>query len=183
MNQTSRLKMIARPHPQFSIVKQCALLKVPRSTLYYKPQPVSDEDLKLMRRIDEIYTKWPFYGSRRMVAELRGEGHDVMLLPRGGRKTSLGAGLGLFHSIGPERVPGGLALFAASDREQARIGFEEAAGICREDPRIESVLRFVDYRHMIEHPKSGCRLRATSSDAARSHGTTPTFALVDELHA
>lgn len=107
----------------------------------------------------------------------------IMLLPRGNRKTSLGAGLGLLHAIGPERVPGGLALFAASDREQARIGFEEAAGICREDQRIEDALRFIDYRHRIEHPKSGCQLRAISCDAARQHGTTPTFALVDELHA
>jgi putative transposase len=77
MSQTARLGMIARPHPQYTIVEQCALLKVPRSTLYYKPELVSDEELKLMRRIDEIFTKWPFYGSRRMVAELRGEGHDV----------------------------------------------------------------------------------------------------------
>jgi len=77
MSQADRLAMIARPHPQFSITEQCALLKAPRSTLYYRPKPVSDEDLALMRRIDEIYTKWPFYGSRRMVAELRGEGHDV----------------------------------------------------------------------------------------------------------
>jgi phage terminase large subunit-like protein len=107
----------------------------------------------------------------------------VMLLPRGNRKTSLGAGLGLLHTIGPERVPGGLALFAASDREQARIGFEEAAGICREDARIADKLRFVDYRHRIDHPKSGASLRAISCDAARQHGTTPTFALVDELHA
>jgi putative transposase len=77
MSQTTRLGMIARPHPEFTIIEQCALLKVPRSTLYYKPEPVSDEELKLMRRIDEIYTKWPFYGSRRMVEELRGEGHVV----------------------------------------------------------------------------------------------------------
>ena len=77
MSQTARLNMIARPHPQFSIVEQCVLLNVPRSTLYYQPEPVSDEELALMRRIDVIYTKWPFYGSRRMVAELRGEGHDV----------------------------------------------------------------------------------------------------------
>ena len=77
MSRTDRLKMIARPHPEFSIIEQCALLKVPRSTLYYKPEPVSDEELKLMRRIDEIYTKWPFYGSRRLVEELRGEGHVV----------------------------------------------------------------------------------------------------------
>jgi phage terminase large subunit-like protein len=107
----------------------------------------------------------------------------VMLLPRGNRKTSLGAGLGLLHAIGPERIPGGLALFAASDREQARIAFEEAAAICREDERIEKALRFIDYRHRIEHPKSGASLRAISCDAARQHGTTPTFALVDELHA
>lgn len=77
MNQTDRLKMIARPHSDFSVIKQCAMLKVPRSTLYYKPEPVRDEELKLMRRIDEIYTKWPFYGARRLVEELRGEGHVV----------------------------------------------------------------------------------------------------------
>jgi putative transposase len=77
MSPAARLAMIARPHPQFSITAQCVLLKVPRSTLYYQPQPVSDDDLALMRRIDEIYMKWPFYGSRRMVAQLRGEDHDV----------------------------------------------------------------------------------------------------------
>ena len=77
MSQTDRLRMIARPHAQFSIIEQCALLKVPRSTLYYKPEPVSDGELKLMRRIDEIFTKWPFYGSRRLVEELHGEGYIV----------------------------------------------------------------------------------------------------------
>lgn len=75
MSQPDRLGMIARPHQHYSIVEQCALLKVPRSTLYYKP--VSDEELQLMRRIDDIFTKWPFYGSRRIVEELRGEGHVV----------------------------------------------------------------------------------------------------------
>lgn len=74
MSQTERLTMIARPHPHFTVVKQCALLKVPRSTLYYRPKPMRDQDLALMRRMDEIYTKWPFYGARRMVAQLRGEG-------------------------------------------------------------------------------------------------------------
>jgi putative transposase len=77
MSQTARLAMVSRPHADFSIARQCALLKVPRSTLYYKPKPVSDDDLTLMRRIDEIYMKWPFYGSRKMVAELRGEHRDV----------------------------------------------------------------------------------------------------------
>lgn len=69
--------MVSRTHPNFSVVAQCALLKVPRSTVYYRPKPIGDETLLLMRRIDEIYTKWPFYGARKMVAELRGEGHAV----------------------------------------------------------------------------------------------------------
>ena len=77
MSQTVRLNMIARPHPQFSVIEQCALLKVPRSTFYYKPEPAGEDTLALMRRIDELYTKWPFYGSRRMTAELRGEGYAV----------------------------------------------------------------------------------------------------------
>jgi putative transposase len=77
MSQTARLAMVSRPHPHFSIGEQCALLKVPRSTLYYKPKPVTDDDLTLMRRIDEIYTKWPFYGSRKIVRELRDERCDV----------------------------------------------------------------------------------------------------------
>ena len=77
MSQAARLGMVSQTHPHFSIARQCMLLKVPRSTLYYKPKPVSDEDLTLMRRIDEIYIKWPFYGSRKMVEELRDERCDV----------------------------------------------------------------------------------------------------------
>src|ERR1700680_2520041 len=69
--------MVARLHPYFSIVPQCQLLKVPRSTFYYDKRPASADDLALMRRIDELYLKWPFYGSRRMVAQLRGEGYEV----------------------------------------------------------------------------------------------------------
>jgi putative transposase len=77
MSQAERLETIERPHPQLSIVKQCALLKVPRSTLYHEPKPESDANLALMRRIDELYMKWPFYGARRMTEQLRREGVAV----------------------------------------------------------------------------------------------------------
>jgi putative transposase len=77
MSQTAKLKTVERPHPQLSIVKQCALLKVPRSTLYHEPKPESDANLALMRRIDELYMKWPFYGARRMAEQLRREGIAV----------------------------------------------------------------------------------------------------------
>ena len=42
--------------------------------MYYQPAQVDPDDLALMRRMDELYTKWPFYGARRMVAALRQDG-------------------------------------------------------------------------------------------------------------
>lgn len=64
-------------HPYYSIREQCRQLKIPRSTLYYRPMPVSSNDLALMRRIDEQYLKTPYYGSRRMVAVLRRQGTAI----------------------------------------------------------------------------------------------------------
>ena len=48
-----------------------------RSTVYYEPVAVSAAELELMRRLDEQYTRTPFYGSRRMTAWLRTQGHRV----------------------------------------------------------------------------------------------------------
>ena len=53
-----------------SVTRQCELLGLPRSTCYYKPVGESLENLTLMRRIDQLYLKWPFYGSRKMSREL-----------------------------------------------------------------------------------------------------------------
>ena len=77
MNQAARLSLVDRADDQMSIVTQCRLLRVARSTLYYRPVAASDDDLRLMRRIDEQYLATPFYGSRRMVAVLRREGYAV----------------------------------------------------------------------------------------------------------
>ncbi len=74
MSQAARLLLVDRTDPHLSIVEQCLLLKVPRSTLYYHAAPVSADDLAVMRRIDELYLATPFYGSRRMVAMLRRDG-------------------------------------------------------------------------------------------------------------
>ena len=60
-----------------SIVAQCRLLRVARSTLYYRPASVSADDLAVMRRMDELYLATPFYGSRRMTAVLRRDGLAV----------------------------------------------------------------------------------------------------------
>jgi putative transposase len=59
------------------ITRQCELLSLNRSTVYYRLQDVSEMDLKLMRRIDEMHLKRPFYGSRRIRDWLQDEGHDI----------------------------------------------------------------------------------------------------------
>ena len=57
--------------------RRCELLDVARSSAYYHPEPVSEADLALMRLIDEIHLKRPFYGSRRMRDALEDRGHKV----------------------------------------------------------------------------------------------------------
>ena len=66
--------MIVRDHPALSLSRQCRLLSIGRSSLYYKPKGESAETLALMRRIDELFLKYPFYGARRMALHLRREG-------------------------------------------------------------------------------------------------------------
>jgi putative transposase len=74
MSATARRSLVDRADPVLSIVAQCQLLQVARSTVYYRPAPVSADDLAVMRRIDELYLATPFYGSRRMVAVLQRAG-------------------------------------------------------------------------------------------------------------
>jgi len=77
MTRPERLALVDHDDLALPVVVQCRLLKVARSTLYYRPVPVSADDLAVMRRMDELYLAYPFYGSRRMVAVLRREGLAV----------------------------------------------------------------------------------------------------------
>ena len=77
MSRPERLALVDHDDRALAVVTQCRLLKVARSTLYYQPVPVSADDLAVMRRMDELYLTYPFYGSRRMVAVLRREGWAV----------------------------------------------------------------------------------------------------------
>ncbi len=60
-----------------SVKRQAELLELSRSSVYYQPRPISERDLGLMRRIDELHLEAPFYGSRKLAEQLRREGHDV----------------------------------------------------------------------------------------------------------
>ncbi len=68
--------MIDREHP-LPVTAQCQLLQLPRSSAYYRSEPVSPADLALMRRIDELHLEYPFAGSRMLRDMLRQEGTAV----------------------------------------------------------------------------------------------------------
>ncbi len=68
--------MIDRTH-ELPVVRQCHILALSRSTAYYQPQPVSDADLALMRRIDELHLAYPFAGARMLRDLLRREGYTI----------------------------------------------------------------------------------------------------------
>jgi|TARA_A100001037_G_scaffold86152_1_gene78223 putative transposase len=64
-------------HPSLSLRRQCSLLSLARSSFYYSPAQTSEEDLVLMRLLDEEYTRHPFYGSRKMTTYLHDQGYLV----------------------------------------------------------------------------------------------------------
>ena len=68
--------MIDKSHT-LPITRQCKILELSRSSVYYQAVPVSEHDLRLMREIDEIHLKYPFYGSRRIRNELRDRGFTI----------------------------------------------------------------------------------------------------------
>ena len=59
------------------VTRQAQLLQLSRSSVYYEARRISERDLALMRRIDELHLQLPYYGSRKLTAQLRREGHEV----------------------------------------------------------------------------------------------------------
>ena len=116
-----------------------------------------------------------------------------ILIPRGNRKTSLGAALTLLHANGPEKC-GGEVNFAAADQKQAMIAYREAQSLTQAtwpawkkgtvQKRFDSStdIKVTPHLKKITFP-DGSFLEAISSDAATQHGRTPVMVLSDEVHA
>ena len=71
MSVEEKRMCIDRDHPQLSVRRQCELLGLNRSSLYYDPVPIPEEDFRIMRKIDQIYTRMPYYGIRKMTKALK----------------------------------------------------------------------------------------------------------------
>lgn len=66
MSVDEKRRLIGFDNKELSIRRQCALVELQRSNLYYEAVGVSDETVWLMHRVDGIFTEYPFYGSRRI---------------------------------------------------------------------------------------------------------------------
>ena len=62
---------------ELPVKRQAQLLDLSRSSVYYVARALPERDLTLMRRLDELHLKWPFYGARKLTRELQKEGHAV----------------------------------------------------------------------------------------------------------
>ena len=74
MSRERRLEMVDCRHSALSTARQCILLGISRSGVYYRPRDPSQEDLAVMKRVDQQYLATPFYGSRRMKVWLGRQG-------------------------------------------------------------------------------------------------------------
>lgn len=105
------------------------------------------------------------------------------LLPRGARKTTLGAALALLHTVGYQRQPSGQAMVAASAEEDATIAYEEATGIIKTTPWLDGKMKLNESEFFLEHRLTGSKFKALASNGKGKLGKTPNFVLADELIA
>ncbi len=98
-------KLVDHDHPDLSVSRQCELLGLPRSTLYYRPPPVRQSTLQIMARIDASYLEDPCSGSRRMVDYLAREGIPISR-DRGVRNLTRRMGLRAIYQKPRTTAPG-----------------------------------------------------------------------------
>lgn len=77
MSREERVDLIERGERALPLSLQADLLGLSRASLYYQPRPPSIEEVRLKHRIDELYTQCPFYGSRKIAAQLQREGLSI----------------------------------------------------------------------------------------------------------
>jgi len=74
LSHEQRVALVERESRELPVIQQAELLGVSRSRLYYHPREPSVEEIAIKHRIDGLYTQCPFYGSRKIEAQLRREG-------------------------------------------------------------------------------------------------------------
>jgi len=76
LSVSSKRELIDRNNSDLTISEQCSLISLNRSSYYYNPLGITKEELEIMRQIDQVYTRHPFYGIRRITEQLRRQGNN-----------------------------------------------------------------------------------------------------------
>ncbi len=77
LDLSNKKALIDSKHEQLTISEQCKLLNISRSSYYYEAEPFKEQDIKIMHKIDEIYTDASFYGYRRIHMQLKEYGFNI----------------------------------------------------------------------------------------------------------
>ena len=77
LSHGERAQIVEREDSDISLTQQAELLGISRSSIYYQPREPSAEEIAIKHRIDELYTEYPFYGSRRIAAQIQREGVQI----------------------------------------------------------------------------------------------------------
>lgn len=148
--------------------------------------------IQMLKAVDDFYgqpfllldwqhdTIWDVYGT---VNErgLRQYRYAYLEVPKKNGKTSLIAGLGVYHLVcdGPQ----GQIYCCAADRQQATLAYKAAVGMIEQDPELSKILKITDSRKEIENILTGTVMKVLSAEAFTKHGINPTVVIFDELHS
>ncbi|MFU0831706.1 MAG: Terminase large subunit [Oscillospiraceae bacterium] len=102
-------------------------------------------------------------------------------IPKKNGKTTLIAGLGLYHLVCDG--PGGQIYCCAADRDQASLAYQAMLQMIDQDETLQEILQVTDSKKLIRNCQTGTFLRVLSAEAYTKHGLNPTVVIFDELHA
>ena len=122
--------------------------------------------------IEDIYALKPD-GTRKHRTYLLG-------VPRKNAKSTIAAGLAIYHLIVDTADPNPVIISAAGDRKQAKLVFDEAKRMIQSDPDLASICQV--FRDEIRCTKTGGIYKVVSADAGLAHGLNPSIVIVDEYH-
>lgn len=126
----------------------------------------------------EVWVVEPFFEA--FLADFfAGHAESWLLVPEGNSKTTGMSGLALYHL---EHTPFAMALWAASARDQAELGYLQAEGFVQRSARLQSVFKCHPGYRRIAHRSNGSRLQIFAADDRTGDGVIPTLCLLDELH-
>lgn len=123
---------------------------------------------------------WDVYGTLNEQG-YRQYNYAYLEIPKKNGKTTLIAGIGLYHLV--IDPPGGQIYCCAADREQASLVYRAALQMREQDEDLQEILKVTDSKKLITNTRTGTYLKVLSAEAYTKHGINPTVVIFDELHA